>query len=81
MFRHTSAAPDLVDVQAGCDGLAGNEAIQPHRVDGVFPILLDWSYQGSVTVKLRLEKKTPDDLGSSANYLLENWNPSRITHL
>jgi hypothetical protein len=31
---------DLVDAQAGCDGLAGNKSIQPHGVDGVLPVLL-----------------------------------------
>jgi hypothetical protein len=31
---------DLVDAQAGCDGLAGNKSIQPHGVDGVFPVFL-----------------------------------------
>jgi len=32
--------PCLVHAQAGCDGLAGNKSIQPHGVDGVFPVFL-----------------------------------------
>ena len=39
MFKKSA---DLVDAQAGCDGLAGNKSIQPHGVDGVLknPVLL-----------------------------------------
>ena len=37
---HRTNPADLVDAQAGCDGLAGNESIQPHGVDGVLPVFL-----------------------------------------